>query len=242
MIGDKYAPLIDLWNQIIETPGSITKEYEEIWRNQLDNPKEYYLRVRDDFNKSNNPAQFLYLVARCVKNSIRFNSAGEFNQSADNRRLGMKPERFSVAAHKASQLLAGRTLAVSGDFMEIIQAAGENDLVYLDPPWQGTSLKRDPRYAYLLDLDALIAGLNTLNERNVPYMLSFDGLCGEKKYGTSLPSYLNLEKRLLQAGRSSQATLLGRQDVTVESLYLSPALITKNRSDFKRTTQQALFT
>jgi DNA adenine methylase len=28
----------------------------------------------------------------------------------------------------------------------------------------------------------------------------------------------------LEAGRSSQATLLGRAEVTVESLYLSPAL------------------
>jgi DNA adenine methylase len=35
---------------------------------------------------------------------------------------------------------------------------------------------------------------------------------------------LNLTLVEIEAGRSSQATLLGREEMTVESLYLSPAL------------------
>jgi len=40
-----------------------------------------------------------------------------------------------------------------------------------------------------------------------------------------LPEHLNLIKIAIHAGRSSQATLLGRDDITIESLYLSPALV-----------------
>ena len=39
-----------------------------------------------------------------------------------------------------------------------------------------------------------------------------------------------MKKVELHAGRSSQATLLGRNDVTIESLYLSPALLLKTKT------------
>jgi DNA adenine methylase len=47
---------------------------------------------------------------------------------------------------------------------------------------------------------------------------------GAKVHGVRLPEHLDLTHVELEAGRSSQATLLGRDDATVESLYLSPAL------------------
>lgn len=241
VIGDKYAPLIELWRLIIDQPTHVSESYAKIWNAQLDNPKAYYLKMRDEFNESKDPIKFLYLVARCVKNAIRFNSAGDFNQSADNRRLGMRPEKVSCEAQKSSAILKGKTTALSGDFMEILTNAGTDDLVYMDPPWQGTSLKKDPRYAYLLDLDKLISGLDELNRREVPYLLSFDGSCGDKSYGNSLPDFLELERVSLLAGRSSQATLLGRSDVTIESLYLSPALIERNKENIKNNEQIKLF-
>ena len=97
----------------------------------------------------------------------------------------------------------------------------------MDPPWQGTSGKKDPRYAFLLNLDELVDELALLNSRRVPYILSFDGTCGDRGYGEALPESLKLRKINLNAGRSSQATLLGRDEVTIESLYLSNALVSK---------------
>jgi DNA adenine methylase len=229
VIGDKFSPLIDLWDLIINKPEYVADNYSKIWNAQLDDPESYFLEIRRQFNDVQDPVQFLYLVARCVKNAIRFNANGEFNQSADNRRLGMKPEKVSKESYAISSILKGKTSAIAGDFMEVLKNAGPDDLVYMDPPWQGTSLKKDPRYAYLLDLDELVNGLAELNERGVPYLLSFDGTCGDKSYGKELPEFLQLEKVGLNAGRSSQAILLGRDDVTIESLYISPAMIEKNR-------------
>lgn len=237
VIGDKYSPLIELWKLIIESPVDVSVRYSKIWNEQLEDPKSYFLKIREEFNQNNDPVKFLYLVARCVKNAIRFNSSGDFNQSADNRRLGMKPDKVLVESKKASEILKGVTSLVAGDFMDVLKKAGSDDLVYMDPPWQGTSQKKDPRYAYLLNIENLIDGLSELNNRKVPYLLSFDGSCGDKSYGKELPEFLNLEKVYLNAGRSSQATLLGRSDITVESLYLSPALVEKNKFTFKMNDQ-----
>lgn len=227
VIADKLEPLAELWKLIIERPEYLTKRYTQLWNEQLADPAPYYMSVREEFNRTKDAALLLYLIARCVKNSIRFNANGEFNQGADHRRLGLKPEKLEKEIRLTSQLLKGKASAVAADFVDVVDSATTNDLVYMDPPWQGTSGKRDPRYAYLLDLDVLIAQLEKLNRRNVPYLLSFDGTCGERTYGTELPADLCLERVALHAGRSSQATLLGRNEETIESLYLSPALVEK---------------
>jgi DNA adenine methylase len=125
--------------------------------------------------------------------------------------------------------------------MKALEDATPNDVVYMDPPWQGTSTRRDSRYAQVLDFDFLIKSLRVLNDRNILYLLSFDGKCGDKEYGRSLPDFLKLHKVSLNAGRSSQATLLGRNAVTVESLYISPALMNKRNNNTAQMYRQLSF-
>jgi hypothetical protein len=60
--------------------------------------------------------------------------------------------------------------------------------------------------------------------------VSYDGRTGEKVHGRRLPGHLQLQLVELEAGRSSQATLLGRAEITFESLYLSRALAERLRS------------
>lgn len=240
IIGDKYKPLIELWRAIVDSPDRVANEYASLWNDQLIDPKGFFSKTRNQFNVDNDPVKFLYLVARCVKNAIRFNAQGEFNQSPDNRRLGTKPDRVKREAERVSRLLSGKVEFRSGDFMDILKDATPEDVVYMDPPWQGTSNKKDPRYAYLLDLERLIEGLSDLNKRSIPYILSFDGTCGDRAYGNELPVELGLTKIGIHAGRSSQATLLGRDDITIESLYLSPALIERGE-DTRQNIQLKMF-
>jgi DNA adenine methylase len=95
----------------------------------------------------------------------------------------------------------------------------------MDPPYQGVCVNRDPRYISLLDFDAFTASLRNLNRRHISFILSYDGKTGAKSYGKPMPDDLGLMHIEIDAGRSSQATLLGRDHITYESLYLSPALI-----------------
>lgn len=225
-ISDKLKSIADLWSFIINDPISAGEKYEKIWNDQLDDPKEYFLKVRNRYNTYQDPIDFLYLTARSVKNAVRFNSLGEFNQSPDNRRLGTRPEKMKSEMILSSKLLQGASSECM-DFSEVIKIATKNDLLYLDPPWQGTSNKKDTRYAYLLNIEVFIEQLDYLNSKEIPFILSFDGKSGSKDYGTELPCDLNLKKHIINAGRSTQATLHGRKDITYESLYLSPAVLKK---------------
>ena len=229
VIGDKLESISELWEMIVNQPELLAEQYKSIWEAQLDDSYNHFFEIRSNYNKNPAAAEFLYLAARCVKNAIRFNNSGEFNQGVDKRRLGTKPDKMSKSIHAVSSLLQDKTVVRSGDFNDIIEDATENDLVYMDPPWQGTSNKKNPRYAFLLDLDELIHSFEVLNERQVPYIISFDGVCGDKKYGKDLPDHLGLKKLLLDGGRSTQATLLGKKETTMESLYLSQALVDKTK-------------
>lgn len=223
-INDLNKPLMALWREIVENPESISSKYRELWIEQLSDPKSYFFKVRDEFNKNARPELFLYLLARCVKGSVRYNSQGEFNQSADNRRKGMKPEKMRQHIFGVSSLLRSRIEITAKDYRDILEQATPEDLVYMDPPYQGVCCNRDPRYYEAVDIADFIIALDSLNRRGIRYLVSYDGRTGAKTYGETLPQELNLTLIELYAGRSSQATLLGRKDITIESLYVSEAL------------------
>jgi len=64
-----------------------------------------------------------------------------------------------------------------------------------------------------------------MNTEGVSFIVSYDGRTSDKIFGKPLPAFLNLHLVEICAGRSSQSTLSGRDDITYESLYISPALI-----------------
>lgn len=224
LLNDLNEPLMRLWGAILHTPEKLAQDYAHLWTTQLPDTKAFYGQVRQAFNQQHCPEQLLYLLARCVKASVRYNTQGEFNQSADHRRKGMQPDTMQKHILTASALLHQRTMLQASDYHAILQQVTPTDIVYLDPPYQGVSQKRDPRYLQGLDFNSFITALDDLNRRNIPYLLSYDGKTGAKTYGIALPESLGLRKVELQAGRSSQATLLGRHEETVEALYISPAL------------------
>jgi DNA adenine methylase len=224
VLADRLAPLAALWSAILEDPAATARRYRRVWQGQESDPAGHFAAARDRFNRTGDPVLLLYLLARCVKNAVRFNAEGAFNQAADHRRRGMHPDRMAGHIARAAELLAGRAEVQAADYVDVLADAGPGDLVYLDPPYQGVSGGRDPRYVAGVDVARLIDQLEELNRRQVRYLLSFDGRTGEKHYGVPLPRSLGLRRVELAAGRSSQATLSGRVADTVESLYLSPAL------------------
>jgi DNA adenine methylase len=223
-MGDSLLPLARLWQLALDAPGQLSAAYAALWRAQHQDPRAHYLAVRERFNRDADPASLLYLLARCVKSAPRFNAEGAFNQAADHRRRGVHPDRLERRLKAVSALLAGRCQVHGGDFRELLAQARPGDLVYLDPPWAGTTTGRDKRYHSGLATEELIAALRELNRRQVPFLLSYDGRSGQRSYGAPLPEGLGLQRLEIAAGRSSQATLLGRTSETVESLYLCPRL------------------
>lgn len=226
-LNDLNAPLINLLKDVIQEPETVIQDYYELWNEQFKYPEhvQHYFMVRDSFNQGNySPATLLYLLSRCVKGAVRYNSEGLFNQSPDKRRHGAKPELIASNARVISRLLNGRTTFSMLDYREVLNQAKPQDVIYLDPPYQGTSGTKNQRYLSSLSFDELVASLETLERKGIGFILSYDGRCGSTSYGFTLPEDLNCKKILLNAGLSAQATLLGQQAITYEALYLSPHL------------------
>lgn len=226
-LNDLNQPLMHLWAEIINRPNQLADQYEALWHEQHPHRKAYFFRIRAEFNQTHQPHHLLYLLARIVKGAVRYSSDGNFNQSADNRRSGMKPDTMRQNLLGVSHLLAPHTTLSTTDFYQVASQAEAQDLVYMDPPYQGTSFTRDQRYTNGLLYEAFVDALHNLNEKNISYIVSYDGLTGNKKHGKPLPASLSLKHLYIHAGRSSQATLLGTDDQTIESLYLSPALVAR---------------
>jgi DNA adenine methylase len=224
-LNDAHEPLMKLWKKIVKEPEELANEYKELWLAQEGQAREYYDRVRERFNESNEPHFFLYLLARCVKAAVRYNGNGKFNNSPDNRRLGMRPETMGQNIKHASALFRGRVRLTCKDYRETLTEANPDDVVYMDPPYQGVCDTRNNRYCSGVRFDSFVEALDDLNRRGIAFLVSYDGRTGEKVHGRPLPAELDLVRLDIKAGRSTQATLLGRKDTTVESLYLSSRLL-----------------
>ncbi len=224
IINDINKPLINLLKKIIDSPKEIIRSYHDIWMAQLGNEDEYYYKIRERFNQTQAPDYLLFLLARCVKAAVRYNSNGEFNQSPDKRRKGKRPENMRNEILGVSNLLKNKVEFYSKDYTEILKKANQSDLVYLDPPYQGTAKNGGFRYLETLSYDDFVISLYELNKRHIPYIISYDGRTGNKTYGEDLPEKLGLKKIEIDAGRSSIATLHSRDEKTFESLYLSKSL------------------
>lgn len=227
IINDINYPLIKLLEMVVNQPEEISNFYAKIWREQFDDSLEHYYQIREKFNQTSEPRLFLYLLARCIKGSIRYNSEGLFNQSPDKRRKGTRPETMRKNIFHISYLLKGKTTFKSVDYKKILSLAKEGDLIYMDPPYQGVCGDRDSRYCSGINFDEFVNELKKLNEEGIDFIISYDGSCGDKSYGKKLPDFLNLKHVEIVAGRSTQATLLGKKDITIESLYISDSLVLK---------------
>jgi DNA adenine methylase len=242
---DINEPLINLWNKIVNDPQEIIRDYHHIWNSQLGHEDEYYYQIRENFNRTKEPQYLLFLLAKCVKAAVRYNADGNFNQSPDKRRKGRLPENMRNDILNVSNLLKGKISFYSFDYEKILDMATEKDLLYMDPPYQGTSKNGGFRYSEDLNHEHFLISLFKLNKRNIPFILSYDGRTENKTYGKELPEELNLCKIEIDAGRSSIATLHSRNERTYEAVYISQNLasvsLIKKRIESVSIKQPSLF-
>ena len=224
-LNDANRPLMQLWAKILARPEELANQYSFLWNAQEGHERAYFNMVRQRFNGGPDPADFLYLLARCVKAAVRYNAQGEFNNTPDNRRKGARPTEMRSRLLRTAHLLAGRTRLTSWDYKAVLQQCTAGDFIYMDPPYRGVGGNRDGRYLAQINHQEFCAALDRLNTRHMRFAVSYDGRTGGKTYGAPLPQSLHLSRVEIPAGRSTQSTLLGRSERTYESIYLSPALI-----------------
>lgn len=230
--GDYYLPLIELWQLIQAEPDRLVDDYRRQWtllQEELDRLgddwktadtsqlPQYYYQVRDRFNARPNPLDLNFLLRTCVNGIVRFNSAGQFNNSFHLSRRGMQPERFAKSVAAWAPRLKGVRF-VCQDYEATVAEAGPGDFVYFDPPYAGNQ----QRYTQNLDCERFFAVLEGLNRRGVRWALSFDGRRGTKDLTYAVPRELYRRQVYLASGNSAvHKVLKGPVEAVQESLYLN---------------------
>ena len=215
--GDVYPPLVGLWRLVQRDPGRVADDYRSQWgRLQAALPR-YFYEVRERFNRGRDPLDLSFLMRTCVNGIVRFNDAGEFNNSFHLSRDGMDPGRFEKVVGAWSERLRGVEL-LCADYERTLETAGSGDFAYLDPPYAGNR----QRYAADLDVGRFFSVLDALSRRGVRWAWSFDGVRGETSYGLPIPRDLYRRRLLLSSGISAVGKVLnGPVEDVKESLYLN---------------------
>lgn len=107
----------------------------------LETDGKHYYDVRQRFNESGNPLDFLFLSRSCFNGMMRFNKKGGFNVP-----FCQKPDRFAQAlvtkitnqVEKISQIIEqGNYKFNHQDFNQTLLELKSSDFVYSDPPYIG---------------------------------------------------------------------------------------------------------
>ena len=121
----------DVVRAFLEKEGALLAERDEA----------HYYAVRERFNASHSPLDFLFLNRSCFNGVMRFNRSGQFNVP-----YGHKPQRFSKAyitkiVHQVQRvedcLRKYDWRFVCQPYQETIATASENAFLYCDPPYVG---------------------------------------------------------------------------------------------------------
>lgn len=213
VVSDLNEPLIKLWQLIQSKPDLVADEYEKHWESLQNKGYTYFYKVRDYFNKTKDPINFLFLSRTCVNGLIRFNRDGEFNNSLHHTRKGIAPKTLKKIINDWSQIIKKYKFQAK-DYKAILKTVKIGDFVYLDPPYFNTK----GRYFGAIDYNDFIDFLQQLNKKGIRYALSYDGHRGDKSYLVEIPKSLYKKHVLLHSGNS---TFRKVQDKKVEKVYES---------------------
>ena len=124
-----------MYKQARDAPDRLIKLAEWLLR---DHTPEQYKLAREQFNTYDMPdtdraALFLYLNRSCFNGLWRVNKRDHFNVPAGNHRCFLPSDLI-----RAAQIPLQRAAFANANYIAQLQLARHGDLVYLDPPYEGT--------------------------------------------------------------------------------------------------------
>ncbi|HCU6165651.1 TPA: Dam family site-specific DNA-(adenine-N6)-methyltransferase [Escherichia coli] len=135
LLNDVNADLINFYKTLQREAHSLITLAHRFFQDY--NTQEGYLAVRNAFNKQvyddlHRAAAFLFLNRHCFNGLTRYNQAGEFNVGYGK----YKTPYFPLQEMEAFLGAEGHSEFVCGDFAAVIEAAGEGDVIFCDPPYE----------------------------------------------------------------------------------------------------------
>ncbi len=217
-VGDVIPELIFLWESIKTDPDKVINEYRTRWESLKNNGYTEYYSIRDTFNVTRNPMDFLFLSRTCVNGLIRYNKIGEFNNSLHHTRSGIDPERFAPIIKMWSKWIQ-QVSFLNQDYRLTLKEVTKGDTVFLDPPYVGTKSRYIPqKFDYAIFFDEL----ERLNSTGVNWILTLDGNAGDRYYDSKIPKELYKASIKVNTGKSPFSKVMNnKQDSISESVYFN---------------------
>ncbi|WP_034911941.1 DNA adenine methylase [Erwinia sp. 9145] len=138
LVADVNPDLINMYRQIKEHTRPFIVQAASLFN--LNKTEERYYRVREAFNNDHTlpllerAAHFLYLNRHGYRGLCRYNRRGRFNIPYGN----YSEPYFPLEEIEAFSLKALRATFICADFRETLSLVKSGDVVYCDPPYDGT--------------------------------------------------------------------------------------------------------
>lgn len=218
-LSDSNPHLINLWQRIKTFPKMVSDRYRELWNEMHDYKKTvkekqaFYNSIREGYNKTFNPCDFMFLMRTCYNGMARFNKDGKFNSPYHLNRDGINPDALTNIILDWHIVLNQFDVEIECcDYKDIETEKG--DFVYLDPPYNGTkglymgSFDSGEMFDWIRDLDC-------------GWALSYNGKSGAEDNTFAVPEDLYDAHVYLESGNSSFRRIVesSRNTYIKESLY-----------------------
>lgn len=183
VVCDSCEPLIALWQLAKTDPQSLVDSYSLNWNAYCEDRQAAYDRAKDRFNAKPNAHDFLFISRACYGGVIRFRRDGYLSTPLGPHKI-IPPKAFARRVSEWQNIIKN-TEFICGDFSEITQMAGADDIVYCDPPYVDT--QKIIYGAQDFNIKRMYSDLLETKNRGAFVALSIDGV---KRSGDKIISIL----------------------------------------------------
>jgi DNA adenine methylase len=199
---DSFRPLIEIWQTLVQSPGTVKQWYKERWDYAIgQDRKTAYEAIKQSYNSHPNAPDLLFLCRSCYGGVVRFRQADGYMSTPCGIHSPISPETFSRRVDDWHARIKKATF-LHAEYEETMQQTQRGDLVYCDPPYSHT---QSILYgAQSFSLERLFEVIRDCKSRGVFVALSIDGLKRSGRLQCEIPPTEGLFEReiLLDCGRS----------------------------------------
>ncbi|OIQ26918.1 MAG: DNA methyltransferase [Alphaproteobacteria bacterium MedPE-SWcel] len=199
---DSFAPLVEIWQALIETPETLVSWYGDRHAAFQDGDRtEVYEAIKARYNAAPNGADFLFLCRACYGGVVRFRRKDSYMSTPCGSHPLIGPEKFAARVGVWRDRMAGARFACL-DYRQAMAQARAGDVIYCDPPYAHSQTILYGAQAFRLE--ELFATIAACKARGVRVAMSIDGTkkSGDVYCDIEIPSGLFERETLVNTGQS----------------------------------------